>query len=517
MGAQRHGQGRGARRRREGVAPLLVAVAVVAGASALPAAAVADAGRWAAVGSLATARYDHTATLLEGGDVLVAGGSAPGPRGVLPTGSAERFDPVTGAWQATGSLAIPRANHSATAFDGPSCGSHCGDVMVAGGLVGVTLSNATATVELYDADSGTWQLGIPMIVPRYDHTATVLADGRLLVAGGRGAFFTPSAEIYDPVDRSWSLTGSLTDAYYDHTATLLADGRVLVVGAASAGSTAEVFDPTATDPATGRQGRWTPTAAPAVQRFDHTATLLDDGTVLVAGTAGGTEASGDGSSAEVYDPVTATWNPTGSLSARYARHSATRLAGGEVLVAGGAGSTQSELYDASSGSWRLAGALTGQRENHTATLLDSGAVLAAGGRSGGAPINSAEVYEPAVVPRPVVSIGDVTVAEGNAGSRTAVFSVSLSEPTSAPVTVAYATADGTATADADYRPTAGTVSFAPGATSASVEVTVMGDTLVEGHEDFFVVLSDATGAEIGDGTGRGLIVDDDHRGRGWRR
>lgn len=476
-------------------------VAVLAGVTGLASPAAAAGGEWAPAGTMATARYDHTATLLEDGSVLVAGGVAAGPLGTSPSSAVEVSGPTPGTWRAAAPMGVPRAKHTATRLD-TRCGTRCGDVLAVGGWVAGSPSSATAAVELYDADAGTWSLAAPLLTARFNHTATVLDDGRVLVAGGRGAFLTTTVEVYDPEAGTWAPTGSLNGAYYDHTATLLATGQVLVVGAASSGSAAELYDPVS--------GSWFPTAAPAVQRFDHTASLLADGSVLVAGTAGGTDSSGDGQSAEVYDPARQAWAATGSLSTRRAFHTASVLDDGTVLVTGGSPSASAELYDSASGSWSQTGALVTNRRDHSATVLPDGQVLAAGGRAGTTLLASAERYDPpaaAALP-PVVSVGDVAVPEGHAGTRPASFAVTLSAPSPTPVSVEYAVVDGTAGAD-DHGTAAGTLTFAPGVTSGLIDVAVFGDTLGEADEGFTVVLAAPTGATIGDGTGAGVIVDDD--------
>ena len=178
---------------------------------------------------------------------------------------------------------------------------------------------------------------------RCGHTATLLASGKVLVVGGGGGECTSikiktldSAELYDPVTGSWSVTGSLKEARTGHTATLLPSGLVLVVGGevASATSletinTAELYDPDA--------GNWKSTGNLIAQRSSHTATLLPNGKVLVAGGWGGGSGALDAlDSAELYDPSTGTWSRTGNLvTGRYA-HTATQLQNGKVLVAGGA-------------------------------------------------------------------------------------------------------------------------------------------------------------------------------------
>jgi Ca2+-binding RTX toxin-like protein len=112
-------------------------------------------------------------------------------------------------------------------------------------------------------------------------------------------------------------------------------------------------------------------------------------------------------------------------------------------------------------------------------------------------------------PTPSISIGDVTVTEGNAGTVTASFPVSLSSQSGGAVTVDYATANGTATAPSDYESTMGTLMFPATETSGQIDVTVNGDVLDEPKETFFVNLSAPSGATIGDGQGLGTITDDD--------
>jgi hypothetical protein len=112
-------------------------------------------------------------------------------------------------------------------------------------------------------------------------------------------------------------------------------------------------------------------------------------------------------------------------------------------------------------------------------------------------------------PTPSLSIGDVSVTEGNSGTSTATFTVSVSPASSQTVTVDYATANGTATAASDYVATSGTLTFPPGTTSSSIAVTINGDTTVEPNETFFVNLSNPTNATLVDAQGAGTIVNDD--------
>jgi N-acetylneuraminic acid mutarotase len=291
-----------------------------------------------------------------------------------------------------------RAYHAATRLSD-------GSVLVAGGH---TANGFLSSAELYSPSSRSWTATGGMLAARSDLTATPLSDGRVLVAGGQGAgdatlAYTPlaSAELYDLTSGSWTPTGNMIEARASHTATALADGRVLVAGGlnASSGSlaSAELYDPAT--------GRWTPTGNMIEARASHTATLLPDGSVLVAG---GVAMGSDGdillASAELYDPNTGSWTASGSMMEPRYFHTATALADGRVLVAGGLnlGSSSkslasAELYDPRSGSWTAAGDMIQARYWHTAALLVDGKVLIAGGESDigiGNRLASAELYDP---------------------------------------------------------------------------------------------------------------------------
>ena len=166
------------------------------------------ANTWSSTGSLSTARWFHTATLLPNGKVLVAGGLNDGTG---PLSSAELYDPAKGSWGTTGSLGTARREHTATLLPN-------GKVLVVGGYNGEFLSSA----ELYDAATGSWSSTGSLGTPRWFHTATLLPNGKVLVVGG-GNSSGPlsSAELYDPATGSWSNTGSLGTAREQHTATLL--------------------------------------------------------------------------------------------------------------------------------------------------------------------------------------------------------------------------------------------------------------------------------------------------------
>jgi hypothetical protein len=284
-------------------------------------------------------------------------------------------------WDFTNSLNVGRFSHTATLLPD-------GMVLVAGG------SDSLSSAELYNPATTVWSTTSSLATGRYDHSATLLPNGMVLAAGGIGPGFVnlTSAELYDPATGAWSPTGSMQNARLIHTATLLQNGMVLVAGGATSSSylsSAELYNPAA--------GTWSTTGTLHTARGNHTATLLPDGKVLVAGGYNLTDT--DTKSVELYDPATGTWTTTGSLNTGRSRHTATLLPNGLVLVAGGEGSngtidlTSAELYDPATGVWTFTGSLHTAREYHTATLLPNGQVLAA---AGGFPTStSAERYDPA--------------------------------------------------------------------------------------------------------------------------
>jgi hypothetical protein len=286
----------------------------------------------------------------------------------------------SGTWVATGSLATGRSDHTATLLPD-------GKVLVAAGYD----NGALASAELYDSATGTWTATGSLATARWDHTSTLLPDGQVLVAGGLINGFldgTATAELYDPDSGTWTAIGSLATARWDHTATLLPNGKVLVAGGYNGGylASAELYDPAT--------GTWTATGSLIYGRDRHTATLLPNGNVLVAG---GSIFDGLGT-AELYDPASGTWAATGFLNHDRDSHTATLLPTGKVIVAGGYGSggdatASAELYDPASGTWTTTGSLGNARFDHTDTLLADGKVLVAGGTSYSSdPGASSELY-----------------------------------------------------------------------------------------------------------------------------
>lgn len=369
------------------------------------------AGTWASFGPVARGRSLHATTLLPNGEVLATGGLGYGPNDPdgnqtrIATDSTERYDPTIGRWRPSAAMITARLGHTATLLPG-------GKVLVAGGgtpggndpdgnaLPPIPLGSA----ELYDPATNGWSPAGTLATARVGHTATLLPDGKVLVVGGRGTdgAALDSAERYDPQTNSWSAAGALGGARAEHTATLLPGGKVLVVGgrngAGAALAAARLYDPAANS--------WSPAASLADARHGHTATLLPGGRVLVAGGSDGD--GGQLRSAELYDAAADAWTGARPLTAPRTSHRADLLADGSVLVAGGIDRTSTEIYNPvaiPSGSWATSPGLKTAREGSSATLLRSGRVLVAGGRGktgvdpDGNPILEAlagtEIYDPA--------------------------------------------------------------------------------------------------------------------------
>jgi len=282
-------------------------------------------GTFSTTGPMATQRHGYSATLLPDGKVLIAGGgSCLGP-GDCILDSAEVYDPLAGRFKPTGSMTVERSAHSATRLAS-------GKILIAGGLdnTGQFMTSA----ELYDPASGTFApTAEKMHFARGNHSATLLSDGKVLIAGGynKAAGYLASAEIYDPAAGDFTVVGSMKEARWLATATLLPNGRVLITGGTGAHShmsSAEIYDPA--------KRAFTATASMWEGRVLHTATLLPSGQVLVAGGVGGQPGKPVYySSTELYDPVKEAFSPATEMLTPRSSHTATLLPGGRVLLAGG--------------------------------------------------------------------------------------------------------------------------------------------------------------------------------------
>jgi len=271
-------------------------------------------------------------------------------------------------------------------------------VLVTGGLS----NGGPSTAELYNPSTGQWTSTGSMTTARTDHTATLLANGEVLVTGGLsnggspiGTSCTSTAELYNPSTGQWTSTGSMTTTRGNHTATLLPNGKVLVAGGICIGGftypdkSAELYDPST--------GTWKATGSMNVSRANLAATLLTNGDVLVFGGTGLAS-----SASEFYNPTKKMWTMTGQyyVAPSISGHTLTLLGTGKAQVAGGRDkysiTSYSRLYDSSTNSWPFssASAMNHVREFHTATLLPNGQVLVAGGLDGSTQLASAELYTP---------------------------------------------------------------------------------------------------------------------------
>jgi WD40 repeat protein len=237
-----------------------------------------------------------------------------------------------------------------------------------------------------------------MTAPRHSHTATLLPNGKVLIAGGmpRNGVFLATAEIYDPALGRFAPVGKMnTTRGYGSTATLLPDGKVLLAGgrdAAACTANSELYDPAT--------GAFLPTGAMTTPRCGSIAVLLQTGDVLIMG---GNIDSDDSpqDSAELYHPSSGTFSSTGSMQAARVSFAAVRIKDGKVLVVGGAKGghalATAELYDPSPGRFIPAGSMNSGRHKLGAALLPDGRALIVGGQGDGpwgSRLSTTEIFDP---------------------------------------------------------------------------------------------------------------------------
>ena len=340
-----------------------------------------DVGAFVRGPKLNEGRYGQSATLLDDGRVLIAeGGTFNGQE--LHTG--EIYDPARSQLTETRPSFFNRTYIRDAAARLPD-----GRVLIVGGcgspaqnaswFLTSSFCNGLRGAEVFDPTTDAFSLVSPMHDKRVWHTTTPLQDGRILVAGGSTADgsdlrYVTAAEVFDPNFVQFIPVGSLAIGRTSATATLLDDGKVLIAGGQGENGNlneAELFDPAT--------GQFQTTGSMLSLRNAHTATLLTDGRVLMVG--------GDGATlgAELYDPTSRTFTAAPSqpvIPVRY-YHSAVRLLDGRVLILGGVVNAVyepvAEIYDPTTGIFQVAGNLLTAVQFETATVLQDGRVLKAGG------------------------------------------------------------------------------------------------------------------------------------------
>ena len=356
------------------------ALAIGTEINAITSAHTKTSGTWTPTESMNNFQISAKAALLPDGNVLVTGGFDPYSG---PLHTAELYHPH-GAWTRTGSMNDSHTGHTITLLP------H-GKVLVAGG-------NSQGTAELYDSIRGVWTRTGSMHSPRQNHTATLLPNGKVLITGGsnhgNNGYYLKTAELYNPKSGEWTSAKDMIIEHGGHTATLLTNGKVLIVGGYNPSNRPELYDPI--------NGDWIQIKNIPQWRYHHTATLLSNGLVLVAG---GYSLNKDGilialNTAELYDPNHDKWTSTGIMNIDRADHTATLLPDNSVLIAGGnnryVSVNSADRYNPKSNVWEAAGFI-GSRENHTATLMQNGKVLVAGGSTRVPvmkPLKTAELFTP---------------------------------------------------------------------------------------------------------------------------
>ena len=373
----------------------IIGIASFVGIAALLPTISAVAQSIATTGNLPSPQRNAVSVLLRSNAVLVVGGIGPSSR----LNSIAMYDPSSGSFSNVANMDAPY--DTATLLDD-------GSVLLAGGGNFVSTGSGVdvlTTAQLYDPTTGSLSNTGPTLQGVISPTTVRLADGRVLLAGGKiynqGGAPTAAAELYDPSSGTFSFAGLMTTPRYNHTATLLQDGYVLIAGGSASAVTgnplasAELYDPVSKT--------FSSINDMNTAHADHTATLLADGHVLITGGSNrpNTARNSVTSIAEIYDPATRAFALTGPMQAPREFHQAVLLNNGEVLVAGGDDTlhvlASTELYDPTSGTFATGPMMSVPRSNFVATPLGNGDVLLAGGLMGfteGANTPTAELYIP---------------------------------------------------------------------------------------------------------------------------
>lgn len=278
-------------------------------------------GQWTLTSSLAIRRYFHTMTVLQNGKVLVTGGAYSSGNRFYHLNDCQLYDSSNEQWTTVSSMNVQRAGHTATLLQS-------GKVLVTGGLYHDGSNDIyLRSCELYDPNTNKWSITDSMFVPRKDHSASQLPDGRVLVVSGQYAITYPnivylnSCEVFNPSVGQWFLTDSIDVPQVGNASVVLSDGRVFISGGHYALKSCEIFLPISMS--------WSLTDSMTVGRDSHTATLLPNGKVLVVG------GQGVGTGCEVFDPFIESFTDIDTITYDISNHSAILLGNGKVLIAGG--------------------------------------------------------------------------------------------------------------------------------------------------------------------------------------
>jgi len=310
---------------------------------------------------------------LNDGRIMAIGGKAIGLRNVEMGNfedSTELLDIATMTWKLTGEMNEKRKSPGVAQLNDQT-------VITAGGTGAAKVP--LNSVEIWNPNTEEWQHTTPMNTARDSMGYVLLPDGRFMVTGGKSIdkkgvliSYIKECEIYDPETEQWIEIAPMHEERVNHTATLLNDGNILVVGGGKEdgpySKTVELYDI--------RRDIWILLEPMSVGRAMHTATKLLDGRVLIVG------GRGKKTSTEIYDPRNKKWSSSGDTEYPRAEHSAIRLPDGSILITGGIGQlTQVELYSSRVNSWSTISQLSTGRYRHNSIVLDDGTAIVIGGIS----------------------------------------------------------------------------------------------------------------------------------------
>ncbi len=356
-------------------------------------------GEFGAPENMLTGRYEHTATLFDDGRVWVAGGSAlpDGADDAEETATVEAYHPASG-WTEQPDMEDARRGHTATRLDD-------GRVAIIGGR-GAGFQQL-ASIELFDPSTDLWSLGSPIPDGRGEHATVALDDGRLVVFGGLAwqpgdpePVASARTWISNPDLSSWTEWREMRDPRWRLSARRLADGKILVVGGKGNNTcdqwaSVELFDPFTL---VGGLPQLTTLAPLPLARYHFAMALLGDGRVLVAGGRNDEPSLLQLPSAYVFSLETGDFVPTGSLIESRKSTDAVLLPNGLVLVAVGRNGDgdltgSAELFDLVSETFLPTGGVEEARTAATLSVLPDGRAVLVGGKGADGPLKTLDIYD----------------------------------------------------------------------------------------------------------------------------